>query len=123
MKSGLCAFVFRDIKASGWLKVSLGPEKWEVKRLGDVCVSLIDRDWIETKDQSGTAYRLLQVSNIGVGEFVETGNYRYITQKTFESLRCQEVVPGDILISRMPKPTGRAWIVTTMPWRMITAVD
>jgi type I restriction enzyme, S subunit len=99
------------------------PEGWEVKTFSDVCNQIIDGDWIETKDQGGEGYRLLQVSNIGLGDFVETGNLRYITQETFDRLNCQEVVPGDILVSRMPTPIGRGWLVTEMPWRMITSVD
>ena len=37
--------------------------------LGEMCSSLEDGDWIETKDQGGDEYRLLQVSNVGVGSF------------------------------------------------------
>lgn len=99
------------------------PQGWEVKRLDEVCRSIQDGDWIETKDQGGEDYRLLQISNVGVGEFVETGNYRYVTQETFSRLRCNEIVPGDLLVARMPTPIGRGWLVTKMPWRMITAVD
>ena len=99
------------------------PKGWETHTFAGVCGSLEDGDWIETKDQGGDDYRLLQVSNVGVGTFVETGNFRYVSQETFEQLRCREVVPGDILVARMPKPTGRAWLVTRMPWKMITAVD
>jgi restriction endonuclease S subunit len=99
------------------------PEGWVVDDLQNFAASFQDGDWIETKDQGGDAYRLLQVSNIGLGEFIETGNWRFITQETFERLRCCEVVEGDLLISRMPKPIGRAWMVTRMPFRMITAVD
>jgi len=99
------------------------PQGWEVATLTDVCKSVNDGDWIETKDQGGDEYRLLQISNVGVNELIETGNFRYITQDTFARLRCQEVLPDDILISRMPTPIGRAWLVTQMPWRMITAVD
>ena len=104
---------------------SLGeiPEGWEVKRLDEVCRSLEDGDWIETKDQGGEDYRLLQISNVGVGEFIETGKFRYVTQETFDRLRCNEIVPGDLLVARMPTPIGRGWLVTKMPWRMITAVD
>jgi type I restriction enzyme S subunit len=99
------------------------PEGWGVHQFSDVCNSIMDGDWIETKDQGGDDYRLLQVSNIGVGEFRETGKFRYISQETFERLNCTEVKEGDILISRMPKPIGRSWLVGQMPWRMITAVD
>ncbi len=99
------------------------PEGWEISELVDACEYVIDGDWIETKDQGGSDYRLLQVSNIGLGEFIETGNYRYVSQDTFERLRCHEIAPGQILVARMPDPIGRAWLVTEMPWKMITAVD
>ena len=104
---------------------SLGkiPHGWEVKRLGEVCRSIEDGDWIETKDQGGKDYRLLQISNVGVGEFIETGNFRYVTRETFDRLRCNEIVSGDLLVARMPTPIGRGWLATKMPWRMITAVD
>ncbi len=99
------------------------PEGWERRTVANVCTSFDDGDWIETKDQGGDDFRLLQISNIGNNEFVETENYRYITAETFRNLHCNEVLPGDILISRMPKPIGRAWLVYEQPWRMITAVD
>jgi len=99
------------------------PERWKLVALADACESLEDGDWVESKDQGGEDFRLLQISNIGVNEFVETGNFRYVTDETFKRLRCRETIPGQILISRMPKPIGRAWLVTEMPWRMITAVD
>jgi type I restriction enzyme S subunit len=99
------------------------PEGWERRVFAEACQSLEDGDWIETKDQGGDDYRLLQISNIGINEFVETGNFRYITEQTFRRFNCREILPGHILVSRMPKPIGRAWLVTEMPWRMITAVD
>ena len=55
------------------------PEGWERRTFAEACSSLEDGDWIETKDQSGDDYRLLQISNIGINEFVETGNFRYVT--------------------------------------------
>lgn len=99
------------------------PEGWERKPLVGACLSLDDGDWIESKDQGGEDYRLLQISNVGMNEFVETGNYRFISADTYRRLNCREVKPGDILISRMPTPIGRAWLVQAMPWKMVTAVD
>jgi type I restriction enzyme S subunit len=99
------------------------PETWKHVALADVCESVQDGDWVESKDQGGEDYRLLQISNIGVNEFVETGNFRYVSEETFRRLNCREVLVGQILISRMPKPIGRAWLVTEMPWPMITSVD
>ena len=99
------------------------PADWRMTPLGDAAASLVDGDWIETKDQGGRSYRLLQVSNIGVGAFRETGKFRYIDKATFERLRCTEVELGDILISRMPDPIGRAWLVDRLGEPAITAVD
>jgi restriction endonuclease S subunit len=99
------------------------PADWRMTPLGEAAASLVDGDWIETKDQGGRPYRLLQVSNIGVGAFRETGKFRYIDEATFERLRCTEVELGDILISRMPDPIGRAWLVDRLGEPAITAVD
>jgi len=99
------------------------PEGWEIRRLDESCSAVLDGDWIETKDQGGEDYRLLQISNIGLGDFVETGNFRYVTQETFERLRCTEIQPDDFLIARMPSPIGRGWLAHKLPWRIITAVD
>jgi type I restriction enzyme S subunit len=99
------------------------PEGWQFQRLDELCSAVLDGDWIETKDQGGEDYRLLQISNIGLGDFVETGKFRYVTQETFDRLRCTEIRPDDLLIARMPAPIGRGWLARKMPWRTITAVD
>ena len=99
------------------------PKGWRQVRLGDVCEFIRDGDWIESKDQGGNDYRLLQLSNIGVGEFIETGNFRWVTQGTFERLNCTEVMLGDVLTARMPDPIGRTWYVSDLSSPAITAVD
>lgn len=91
--------------------------------LGECCLSIEDGDWIETKDQGEQGYRLLQISNIGLGQFRETGNFRWVTAETFQRLRCNEIRIGDVLVARMPEPTGRCWYVDNLPWPAITAVD
>lgn len=103
--------------------LGLVPEGWGHASLSDLCISIEDGDWIETKDQGGDEFRLLQISNVGVNRFVETGNFRFISKETFKRLRCREIMPGQLLIARMPTPIGRAWLVTPKPWRMVTAVD
>lgn len=82
----------------------------------------VDGDWIESKDQSEEGIRLLQLADIGIGEFINKSR-RYISQDTFKRLRCFEVLPGDVLIARMPNPIGRACIVEDIGSKMITAVD
>ena len=97
--------------------------EWAMTTLGECCFSIEDGDWIETKDQGEQGYRLLQISNIGLGQFRETGNYRWVTPETFQRLRCNEIRIGDVLVARMPEPTGRCWYVDNLPWPAITAVD
>jgi type I restriction enzyme, S subunit len=83
---------------------------------------LVDGDWIESKDQSSEGIRLLQLADIGVGDFINKSR-RYISEETFKRLRCFEVLPEDVLIARMPDPIGRACIVENIGSKMITAVD
>lgn len=93
-------------------------------KLGEVCGMLTDGDWIESRNQSENGIRLIQVGNIGVGNFrKKDGSRRYISEATFTQLNCTEVLPGDILISRLPEPLGRSCLVPDIGERMITAVD
>lgn len=99
-------------------------EDWEVKKLGDVCNYLTDGDWIENKDQSLSGIRLIQTGNIGKGYFKDkSDSYKFISESTFYDLDCKEVFPGDILVSRLPDPIGRACIVPQLNGKLITAVD
>ena len=93
-------------------------------RLEDICTVFTDGDWIESKDQSDKGIRLIQTGNIGEGRYLEKeARAKYISENTFEKLRCTEIYPGDILISRLPEPIGRACIIPEKKERMITAVD
>ena len=93
-------------------------------KLKSVCQVIVDGDWIESKDQSEGGIRLIQTGNIGVGEYLDKSERaKYITNETFERLKCTEVFPGDILISRLPDPIGRACIVPQNFGKAITAVD
>ncbi|MCR9015722.1 restriction endonuclease subunit S [Aquiflexum gelatinilyticum] len=82
----------------------------------------VDGDWIESKDQSDSGIRLLQLADIGVREFINKSS-RFISEETFKRLRCFEVLPNDVLIARMPDPIGRACIIENIGHKMITAVD
>ena len=93
-------------------------------KLEDVCTVFSDGDWIESKDQSDKWIRLVQTGNIGEGLYLEKEERaKYVSEETFESLKCTEIYPGDILISRLPEPVGRACIIPPKKERMITAVD
>lgn len=93
-------------------------------RLKSICRIIVDGDWIESKDQSESGIRLIQTGNISIGEYLDKSNRaKYITAETFERLKCTEVFPGDILISRLPDPIGRACAVPQNVGKAITAVD
>ena len=97
---------------------------WEIKNLEDVCTFFNDGNWIESKDQSESGFRLVQTGNVGIGEFKnKSGKERYISEETFKKLKCTEIFKDDILISRLPDPVGRSCIIPSLNNRMITAVD
>lgn len=98
--------------------------EWEDKPYLSLCNVFTDGDWIESKDQSDSGIRLIQTGNIGNGIFIDKGDKKkYISKETFDKLKCNEVFEGDILISRLPSPAGRACIVPKLNERTITAVD
>ena len=99
-------------------------DDWEQRKLSSLCDKFTDGDWIEAKDQSSSGVRLIQTGNVGVAEYLDkSNNKKWVSKDTFEALHCEEVFEGDILISRLPEPAGRACIVPYLGTKMITAVD
>ncbi|MDY9925166.1 restriction endonuclease subunit S [Methanosarcina sp.] len=99
-------------------------KNWEVKQLEDICEFFSDGNWIESKDQSSDGIRLIQTGNVGNGFFKDRGEKaRYISESTFDRLKCTEIFEGDCLISRLPDPVGRSCILPYIDQKMITAVD
>ena len=83
------------------------PKGWEIKKLGEVCEVFTDGNWIESKDQSTEGIRLIQTGNIGFGFYKDKRDKaRYISEETFIRLKCTEILPNDLLISRLPDPVG-----------------
>ena len=104
--------------------VSYANMKWPMVELGEVCDFFTDGDWVERKDQSHSGIRLIQTGNIGLGEFLnKEDKAKFVSEKKFKALDCTEVFKGDVLISRLPDPVGRACLVPKLETRMITAVD
>lgn len=97
---------------------------WVKKKLVDACDLFTDGNWIESKDQSLEGIRLIQTGNVGSGEYKDKkGKERFVSQETFDRLKCTEIFPGDILVSRLPEPVGRSCIIPDTDSRLITAVD
>ena len=72
-------------------------------------------------DSDGSV-RLLQLADIGIGRFIDKTK-KYITQSKLEELKGTTVQEGDILISRMAEPIGRACLVPKLDYDAIVAVD
>lgn len=97
---------------------------WEEQRLDALCEVFTDGDWIEAKDQSKDGIRLVQTGNVGVAKYLDKEkSAKWVSEDTFNRLKCREIYEGDILISRLPEPAGRACIMPNLGTRMITAVD
>ena len=102
------------------------PENWCWIRLDALKVDangFFDGDWIlsENMDSSGEV-RLLQLSDIGIGEFLDKSD-KHISESTYTQLGCTPLHEGDVMISRMAEPIARSCIVPSFPYTVITAVD
>lgn len=112
---------FGDIKSQF---IEMFGKATERVALSSLCDTFIDGDWIEAKDQSDSGIRLIQTGNVGVGVYKDKEDKaRYISEETFNRLNCTEVFEGDILISRLPDPVGRACSIPGGLSKSITAVD
>ena len=99
-------------------------ETWKKILLKDACKVFADGDWIESKDQSSDGIRLVQTGNIGFGYFKDKEDKsRYISDETFFRLKCTEILPGDLLVSRLPDPVGKSCIIPEINSKMITGVE
>src|SRR5690606_13564006 len=104
------------------------PSHWKEVRIKQLAVGentlFLDGDWIESKeivfDEDNIRY--ITTGNIGEGKYKEQGS-GYITEDTFGKLNCTVVYPGDLLISRLNPPIGRACIIPELGKRVVTSVD
>jgi len=103
-------------------KVGSIPMNWEVEKLKQIG-SLQDGDWILKSYYQKEGVRLIQIGDIGIGNFLDK-SHKFISENNAQKLNCFFVQPRkDILISRMPDPIGRSCIAPQLPYRYIVAVD
>ncbi len=102
------------------------PASWTVNKLKYVATEagslFLDGDWIESDVIEDEGIRYFTTGNVGAGFFKEQGD-GYISEKTFNSLHCLKVFPGDIMISRLNEPIGRSCIVPDGEDYYVVAVD
>jgi type I restriction enzyme S subunit len=77
---------------------------------------------LKASDYTSEGYRIIQLQNIGDGEFYD--NYKIYTSidKAEELLSCN-IYAGDIIISKMGDPVGRACIIPDFLDRCVMASD
>lgn len=103
------------------------PKHWKIMPLRYTANAkgccFIDGDWIESKDiDYDGSIKYLTTGNVGPGFYKEQG-LGYITEEKFKELDCTDVLPGDLLISRLNEPIARTCIVPDLGSRIVTAVD
>ena len=102
------------------------PENWQVRSIKSLATGsgtlFTDGDWIESKNLSTDGIRYITTGNVGQGAYKEQGS-GYISESTFEELNCTEVLPGDVLVSRLNQPIGRACLAPNLGGRVATSVD
>ncbi|NHE58634.1 restriction endonuclease subunit S [Cyclobacterium plantarum] len=119
---------YDNYKDSGIEWIGEIPEHWENIQIKHLAIGdntlFLDGDWIESKEiiYDNGEYRYITTGNVGEGKYKEQGN-TYITQETFEKLNCTEVVPDDLLISRLNPPIGRSCLVPDLGNKIVTSVD
>ena len=117
---------YPDYKDSGVEWLGVVPEHWcsaPIKYMALERNSLfLDGDWIESKDISSDGIRYITTGNVGEGAYREQGA-GFISEETFHSLGCTDVYEGDVLISRLNNPIGRACITPDLGGRVVTSVD
>ena len=115
------------MKDSGIEWIGQVPAHWDVTALKYAANpldrdSFTDGDWIESPYITDHGVRLIQTGNVKAGWFRDKGS-RFVSEETFQALRCTEVRPGDILICRLGDPVGRACRAPRLAEKMITSVD
>lgn len=115
-----------EMKDSGIKWVGLMPVNWKTVRIKNLPNqeenSFVDGDWIESSYITDSGIRYYTTGNIGDGKFKEQGN-GYISENTFNELKCKYAFPGDLVLSRLNEPYGRSCIIPETEPKCIVAVD
>jgi type I restriction enzyme, S subunit len=77
---------------------------------------------LKSSDYTTTGVRIIQLQNIGDGEFLD--QYKiYTSEGKAEELLSNNIYPGDILISKMGDPVGRACLVPQTERKYVMCSD
>lgn len=77
---------------------------------------------LQTKDYTDTGVQVIQLQNIGDGEFINK-SIVYTSTKKANELRSCNIYPNDIIIAKMAYPVARACIIPNHAERFVMASD
>lgn len=105
-------------------------DEWEEKHLIDVADKKVKWSFIggpfgsnlKASDYTASGIRIIQLQNIGDGEFID--DYKIFTseQKADELLSCN-IYPGEIILSKMGDPVARACLIPDNHQRYVMCSD
>jgi type I restriction enzyme S subunit len=114
------------MKDSGIEWIGEIPEDWDTVKIKHLAAHkeglFLDGDWIESDIITSEGVRYLTTGNIGEGYFKEQGD-GFISEETLKKMNCLIVYPGDLVISRLNKPIGRACLLPYTHDKYVIAVD
>jgi type I restriction enzyme S subunit len=115
-----------QMKDSGIEWIGEIPEHWDTVKIKHLAAHkeglFLDGDWIESDIITSEGVRYLTTGNIGEGYFKEQGD-GFISEETLKKMNCLIVYPGDLVISRLNKPIGRACLLPYTHDKYVIAVD
>ena len=77
---------------------------------------------LKSSDYTNTGVRIIQLQNIGDAEFVDTYKIFTSEKKADELLSCN-IYPGEIILSKMGDPVGRACLIPNNHSRYVMCSD
>jgi len=115
----------------GALQDLLRPKQgWVVKKLGDIADK--SKKWsftggpfgsnLKSSDYTESGIRVLQLQNIGDGQFINDSEIYTSSTKSDELISCN-IYPGDIILSKMGDPVARACIIPNYHDRYLMCSD
>jgi type I restriction enzyme S subunit len=104
--------------------------EWEVKKLKEIAddqdkASFVGGPFgssLKSSDYTTFGVRVIQLQNIGDGYFIN--DYKiYTSEKKADELKSNNIYPGDIILSKMGDPVGRACIIPNHETRYVMCSD
>lgn len=111
-------------------EVGLIPEDWEITTFGNIADKSVKNSItggpfgsnLKTDDYTNDGVQIIQLQNIGDGEFIDKSVVYTSVEKANELKSCN-IYPGEIILSKMGDPVARACIMPFKAKRFLMASD